>query len=165
VKRSRGQLPAWGVPLVLVLLIGLGLNAAVVPESLGRWQASSRRAVAIESAWILHYLVVSPRVGDRISTSLFVALAEGDNTWVATYLARQRAALDRAARRLRRTDVDTRRAALATDAMLDHDLAVRAAARDQPLDPFQIATTDHTATALRSRVERLLTKLDQTPSQ
>lgn len=156
------RLPSWGVPLILVVAIGLGANAAVVPESPGRWQVAPDRAVARDSARVLSYLDLSPRVGTRISTSYFVALAEGENAWAATYLARQHAALDRAAGRLPSSDLTARRAVVAVDALLDHEKAVLAASRGHPLDPFRLAASDDRAMQLRREAEWALGKLEST---
>jgi hypothetical protein len=140
--------PAWGLPLVVLLFVGLGTNAAVVPESPGRWQADPARAVAAESEWATHYLVLAPRVGDRISTGWFVALVEGENQWATVYLLRQRAAVDRAAARLPAGDIAARAEARAVDRLLDHDLGLLAAAMGRPLDPLHLAAGDPIGAAL-----------------
>lgn len=156
------RLPAWSVPLILAIATGLGANAAVVPDSPGRRQLEPGRAVARDSAWILSYLALSPRVGTRISTSYFVALAEGENAWAATYLTRQQAALDRAGRRLPASDVAAGRTVDAVTALLEHERALLARSRGRSLDPFHLAATDQRAVALRRDAESALGRLSAT---
>lgn len=162
VGMERRQLyPAWLRPLVIVLLVGLGLNAAPVPESPGRWVPNPRQAVIEESDWILHYLVLQPRVGDRIPDALFVALAENENGWAAEYLARQRQALDRAASRLPRSDATAWSVINADLAVLDHDQAIVDHAGTRPVDPFALHLADRRAIRLRRRAEDLVRTLER----
>lgn len=90
----------WPV-LLLALPLGLGLHAGPVPESLGRWIADPAWAVVLESACIRQYLTMRPRVGERISTALFIARAEGEDVGAAAYRARQQMALRLTPTRLR----------------------------------------------------------------
>jgi hypothetical protein len=89
----------WGAAL-LAVLIGLGTHTMPVAPSPGRWEPNAERASHAESTWVLEYLVAHPRTGDRISTGLYLALAESEDAWVVAYLARQQTALARAAARL-----------------------------------------------------------------
>lgn len=148
--------PRWGIPLVLGVIVGLRLNAATVPASPGQWEASPRHAVAAESAWILRYLSLRPRVGDRISTGFFVALAEGENAWAQAYLDRQHEALNRAAERIPSDDLATRRLVASVQALLAHDRSMVVAAGDQAVDPFAQVTLDQGAGVLRARTRTRL---------
>jgi len=160
VARGSRRCPAWLPALILVLVVGLGLNAAPIPESPGRWVPNPRKAVIKESEWILHYDVLQPRVGDRIPNEFFVALAENENAWARDYLIRQSEALRRAASRLPQSDTAAWRVVAADLAVLDHDQVIVEQANAQAIDPFSLRHVDSQGSWLRDRAQNLLGELE-----
>lgn len=110
---------SWWCALLLAVVVGLGTSANPVLPSPGRWEADPYQAYQIDGAWILDYLVTYPRTGDRISTSLYLALAESEDTWAAAYLDRQMAALERSAARFDRQR-ESSQDPYAVDVVLQH---------------------------------------------
>jgi hypothetical protein len=153
--------PGWLLPLAIALVIGIGANAAPIPESPGRWEADPRKAIVKESDWILGYAVLQPQVGDRIPNVFFVALAENEQSWAEMYLDRQAAAIRRAASSLPAHDLTARSVATADLAVLEHDRAIVSHAGGDGIDPFALRQTDTQGMWLIARAKYLLDVLVQ----